>query len=50
MTLASEWMHPDNVETATIGQSVPYDRNKLIDLSQHWALVHLECVHRLVTV
>ncbi|KAL3378594.1 hypothetical protein AABB24_004491 [Solanum stoloniferum] len=50
MTLASGWMHPDNVDTATIGQSVPYDRNKLIDLSQHWALVHLECVHRLVTV
>ncbi|TMX03791.1 hypothetical protein EJD97_014195 [Solanum chilense] len=50
MTLASEWMHPDNVDTATIGQSVPYDCNKLIDLSQHWALVHLECVHRLVTV
>lgn len=50
MTLTSEWMHPDNVDTATIGQPVPYDRNKLIDLSQHWALVHLECVHRLITV
>ncbi|PHT57002.1 Auxin transport protein BIG [Capsicum baccatum] len=50
MTLASEWMHPDSGNTATIGQPVPCDRNKLIDLSQHWALVHLECVHRLVTV
>ncbi|PHU27450.1 Auxin transport protein BIG [Capsicum chinense] len=50
MTLASEWMHLDSGNTATIGQPVPFDRNKLIDLSQHWALVHLECVHRLVTV
>ncbi|PHT91655.1 Auxin transport protein BIG [Capsicum annuum] len=50
MTLASEWMHLDSGNTATIGQPVHCDRNKLIDLSQHWALVHLECVHRLVTV
>ncbi|XP_060191553.1 auxin transport protein BIG isoform X1 [Lycium barbarum] len=50
MTLASEWMHPDNVNSATIGQSVPYDRNKLNNMSQHWAVVHLECVHRLVTI
>ncbi|CAN4082734.1 unnamed protein product [Withania somnifera] len=50
MTLESEWMHPDNVDTDTIGQPVPYDTNSLIDLSKHWALVHLECVHRLITV
>nr|XP_016439279.1 PREDICTED: auxin transport protein BIG-like [Nicotiana tabacum] len=50
MTLASEWMHPDNVNTTTLRQSVPYDCNKLINVSQHWAVVHLECVHRLVTI
>lgn len=50
MTLASEWVQPDSVDTAAIGQSVLYDCNKLVNLSQHWALVHLECVHRLVTV
>ncbi|OIT19185.1 auxin transport protein big [Nicotiana attenuata] len=50
LTLASEWIHPDNVNTTTLGQSVPYDCNKLINVSQHWAVVHLECVHRLVTI
>ncbi|OIT34686.1 auxin transport protein big [Nicotiana attenuata] len=50
LMLASEWIHPNNVNTTTLGQSVPYDCNKLINVSQHWAVVHLECVHRLVTI
>ncbi|KAI3768455.1 hypothetical protein L2E82_19139 [Cichorium intybus] len=48
MTLASEWTQHDNMNSWTIGRS-SHDLNKLVPLLQHWAVVHLGCIHRLVS-
>ncbi|XP_057769810.1 auxin transport protein BIG [Salvia miltiorrhiza] len=31
-----------------VGQSLPSNANKLTTLSQHWAVIHLRCNHRLI--
>ncbi|GJR24096.1 auxin transport protein BIG [Tanacetum coccineum] len=48
MTLASEWTQNDNMNSWTIGRS-SHDSNKLVPLLQHWAVVHLGCIQRLVS-
>ncbi|XP_023737665.1 auxin transport protein BIG [Lactuca sativa] len=48
MTLASEWTQHDNMNSWTTGRS-SQDLNKLVPLLQHWAVVHLRCIQRLVS-
>ncbi|KAI3784947.1 hypothetical protein L1987_44055 [Smallanthus sonchifolius] len=48
MTLASEWTQHDIVNSWTNGRS-SHDFNKLVPLLQHWAIVHLGCIQRLVS-
>lgn len=48
MTLASEWTQHDNLSSWTIGRT-SHDFNKLVPLLQHWAVVHLGCIQRLVS-
>nr|GMC67386.1 auxin transport protein BIG [Ipomoea batatas] len=50
ITLASDWMQPDNLNARVAGQSVRYDFNKLTTLSQHWAVAHLGCIQRVVSI
>ncbi|KAL8124720.1 auxin transport protein BIG isoform X1 [Apium graveolens] len=50
LTLASECMQ---IEKATLGQGISnntirHEFNKVVSLTQHWALFHLGCVQRLV--
>ncbi|KAA8547874.1 hypothetical protein F0562_004303 [Nyssa sinensis] len=47
MTLASECMQPT---PRIIGPTFLQDCNKLVSLSQHWAVVHLGCVQRLISL
>ncbi|KAK9067154.1 hypothetical protein SSX86_014479 [Deinandra increscens subsp. villosa] len=48
MTLASEWTQNEIMNSWTNGRS-SHDFNKLVPLLQHWAVVHLGCIHRLVS-
>lgn len=48
MTLASEWTQHDIMNSWTNGRS-SHDFNKLVPLLQHWAVVHLGCIQRLVS-
>ncbi|KAI3669933.1 hypothetical protein L6452_41423 [Arctium lappa] len=48
MTLVSDWTQHDNMNSWTIGRS-SHDFNKLVPLLQHWAVVHLGCIQRLVS-
>ncbi|XP_071733833.1 auxin transport protein BIG [Rutidosis leptorrhynchoides] len=48
MTLASEWTQHDNMNPWTMGRS-SHDFNKLVPLLQHWAVVHVGCIQRLVS-
>ncbi|CAH9092629.1 unnamed protein product [Cuscuta epithymum] len=50
ITLASDCMHPDSMNASKTGQSARYDFNNLNTLSQHWAVAHLGCIHRLVSI
>ncbi|CAK9175800.1 unnamed protein product [Ilex paraguariensis] len=50
LTLASEVMHPDNVNPPITGQPFHHDFNMLVSLSQHWAIVHLGCFQRLLLI
>lgn len=50
LTLASECMQHENVNPRLFGPSFQHDSNKLVSLSQHWAIVHLGCIHRLVSL
>ncbi|KAK4477539.1 hypothetical protein RD792_016768 [Penstemon davidsonii] len=48
MELISEYVQVDNVNPLSVGQSFPRNVNSLSRLSQHWAIVHLRCIHRLI--
>ncbi|KAG8384569.1 hypothetical protein BUALT_Bualt04G0131400 [Buddleja alternifolia] len=50
MTLISESVQADSMNPVMVGQSFPHDINKLSTLSQHWAIVHLRCLHRLILI
>ncbi|KAI5665767.1 hypothetical protein M9H77_15620 [Catharanthus roseus] len=50
LTLASGWTQPDDIDRPSAGELFPHDRTKLITLSCHQAIVHLECVRRLLSV
>lgn len=50
IALASDCMQSENLNARIAGQSVRYDFNKLTTLSQHWAVAHLGCIHRLVSI
>lgn len=50
MTLTSGLMQPDDVDKSSFEESCHHDFTKLIILSRHQALVHLECIQRLVLV
>lgn len=50
MTLTSGLMEPDDVDKSSFGESFRPDFAKLISLSRHQSLVHLEFVQRLVIV
>ncbi|GFS30485.1 auxin transport protein [Actinidia rufa] len=49
MTLVAECIQPDNTTQRIVGSTSHLDVNKLASLSQHWAVAHLECIHRLVS-
>ncbi|KAK2986274.1 hypothetical protein RJ640_021843 [Escallonia rubra] len=48
MTLASDYMQQESIKPWIIGQSFHHDFNRLISLSQHWAVIHLGCIWRLL--
>ncbi|KAD4888024.1 hypothetical protein E3N88_20097 [Mikania micrantha] len=48
LTLASEWTQHDVMNSWTNGRS-SHDFNKMVPLLQHWAVVHLGCIQRLVS-
>ncbi|KAI3452175.1 hypothetical protein Pfo_008840 [Paulownia fortunei] len=48
MALISECVQVDIVNPVMVRQSFPCNVNKLSTLSQHWAIVHLRCIHRLI--
>ncbi|XP_059670492.1 auxin transport protein BIG [Cornus florida] len=48
LTLASECMQPDRTTSQIGGPNFHQDFYKLISLSQHWAVVHLGCIKRLI--
>ncbi|GFS30531.1 auxin transport protein [Actinidia rufa] len=49
MTLVAECTQPDNTSQRIVGSTSHLDVNKLASLSQHWAVAHLECIHRLIS-
>ena len=48
MTLASECMQPDSQMQRFTGPNFHQDLNKLVSLSQHWAVLHVGCIQRLI--
>lgn len=48
MTLASECIQPDWQTSGFIAHAFHQDLNKLIFLSQHWAVAHVGCILRLI--
>ncbi|KAL6961117.1 RING-type E3 ubiquitin transferase [Sarracenia purpurea var. burkii] len=50
MTLVAECTQPDNMTPQIVASTSHRDVNKLSSLSQHWAVAHLECVRRLVSL
>ncbi|KAK6154972.1 hypothetical protein DH2020_009220 [Rehmannia glutinosa] len=48
MALISECVQVDTVNPVMVRQSFSCNVNKLSTLSQHWAIVHLRCIHRLI--
>ncbi|GER49260.1 E3 ubiquitin-protein ligase UBR4 [Striga asiatica] len=47
-TLIAECVQVDIVNPVTSRQSFPRNVDKLSTLFQHWAIVHLRCIHRLI--
>ncbi|KAI8020121.1 Auxin transport protein BIG [Camellia lanceoleosa] len=50
MTLAAECMQSDYMPQQIVGPTSYQDANKLASLSQHWAIAHLACFQRLVSL
>lgn len=50
MTLASECMHPDGQAPHLTVPTSHQDLSKLVFLLQHWAVVHVVCIQRLLLV
>ncbi|XAR51615.1 Ubiquitin--protein ligase [Bertholletia excelsa] len=50
MALAAESMQTDNITPQIVGSSSHEDVNTLASLSRHWAVSHLECVQRLISL
>lgn len=50
LTLASEPMQHENVNPRLVGQPFHQDISNLVSLSQHWAIVHLGSIRRLVSL
>ncbi|KAG6720767.1 hypothetical protein I3842_03G077400 [Carya illinoinensis] len=48
MTLASECIQPDRKTSGFVAHVSHQDLNKLIFLSQHWAVAHVGCILRLI--
>lgn len=48
MTLASECIQPDRQASGSNAHAFHQDLNKLIFLSQHWAVAHVGCIPRLI--
>ncbi|OVA16901.1 zinc finger protein [Macleaya cordata] len=48
MTLASECLPPDSNATSSTELGLHQDLDNMISVSQHWAVVHLRCIQRLV--
>ncbi|KAF6169153.1 hypothetical protein GIB67_038650 [Kingdonia uniflora] len=48
--LASECLHIDDGSTISIEHAFRQDLNNTISLSQHWVVVHMRCIPRLVTL
>lgn len=48
MTLASECIQPDRQTSGSNAHAFHQDLNKLIFLSQHWAVAHVGCIPRLI--
>ncbi|MQL86780.1 hypothetical protein Taro_019317 [Colocasia esculenta] len=50
MALASECLQPDYPVTVFTQHPLPKSPNSIISLSQHWAVVHVKCLPRLLTL
>ncbi|XP_057963954.1 auxin transport protein BIG isoform X2 [Malania oleifera] len=48
MTLFSECMQPDSLTPRFTGPNFLRDSNRLVSLSQHWAVFHVGCIRRLI--
>ncbi|XP_077214481.1 auxin transport protein (BIG) [Tasmannia lanceolata] len=48
ITLASECLQPDTQVKHFSELALRQDLNSMISLSQHWAVVHVRCMHRLI--
>ncbi|KAM6549341.1 hypothetical protein CsatB_021017 [Cannabis sativa] len=50
LTLASECIQADRQTTALSEPVLPQDLKKMVFLSQHWAVSHVECIQKLILV
>ncbi|XP_010261103.1 PREDICTED: auxin transport protein BIG isoform X2 [Nelumbo nucifera] len=50
MTLSSECLQSDKHETHFTGLAFCQDLNNMVSLCQHWAVMHLRCVERLIKI